>query len=465
MALGGAARTIDQGDGTSAVDVVVIAPRQDELSQNWLLVALATATDRMAEDAIVVVIVPRGWRRAVERAFAAADLVLASALITVPAWPGTGHFMPIGAPLRDCGRRFLGMGAFSARAAGIAGRLGVVRRLMRHHCAGCALVATRRTGAEPCAWLAAIDDGPRALAAVSGPTRADARTALVLRYPVNESVPDLAVKVALSDGGRARLDRERTRLTKLGPGAARAGAEIPIVKRGGPGWLLSTGFVRGIPAANVLERRPAQVERVGRALVTWLTEWNRATASVAIATCDLLNRLVLEAAARVAQTDPRLGEYRHLIGDLALRMQGQPIVLVAVHNDLTMANVLDRARQIGIIDWEVADSAGLPTTDLWYALADGAARAGRISHADAVEALVVGGGRIPDWFGGAPTELSVALAVPPDERILAFHACWLHHAANELARGERDGRFLAVVRAVATKRLLWPKPASSTQST
>jgi hypothetical protein len=466
LAIGGAARAIDHGEGERPVDLVVVAPRPDEVSRAWLLAALATAADRMAHDAVAVVIAPRRWRRTAERAIAAAGLVPADAVVTAPVWPDTKHFLPIAAaPLADGGPRYLGLGPFRARLAGTAARLEVGRRLMRRRAVGCALVARRRTGSEPFAWLAALDGAASARATVSGPTRADAPTAVVLRYPVSGSVPDLAIKVALDDAGRRGLARERTALTELAPAAARAGVEIPTVNRDGPPWLLSTTVVRGAPASSVLARRSSQLERVARALVAWLTEWNRATASPAVASADLLDRLLLDAADRVTASDTSLADYRRLVGDLALRVRGQPIVLVTAHHDLTMANVLDGGRTIGILDWEAADSAALPTTDLWYALADGAALACRISHAEAVEALVLGDARLPSWFSRAPAELASALSMPPDEGILAFHACWLHHAANEVARGERDGRFLAVVRSVATRRLLWPEPAPSTRST
>ena len=466
LAIGGAARAIDHGESERPVDLVVVAPRHDEVSRAWLVAALATAVDRMARDAVAVVITPPRWRHGAERAIASAGLVLTDAIVTAPAWPDTKHFVPIAtAPIADAGPRYLGLGPFPARLARTAARLRVGRRLMRRRAIGCALVAKRHTGSEPFAWLTALDGVAGARATVSGPTRADAPTAVVLRYPASGLVPDLAIKVALDDAGRRRLARERTALAEVAPAAARAGVEVPSVKPGGTPWLLCTTIVSGAPAGSLLARRPSQLERVSRALVVWLTEWNRATVSSAVASTDLLDRLVLEAVDRVTARDPSLVDYGRLVGDLAHRMLGQPVLLVAAHHDLTMANVLDRGRTIGVLDWEEAEATALPATDLWYALADGAARACRVSHADAVEALVLGDVRLPNWFSGAAAELASALSLLPDEASLAFHACWLHHAANEIARGERDGRFLAVVRRVASRRLLWPESAPSTRST
>ena len=464
LALGRAARAIDQGDGEGPVDVVVIAPQPTEASDAWLRAALATAANCMTDDAVAVVIVPRRWRRAAERAIEAANLVLVDAALTVPEWPATQLFVPIAtAPLADGGRYF-GLGPLGARVAGAAARLGVMRRLIRRHAPGCALISMQRSASEPFAWFAAIDGTARAVVAVSGPTRRDAPTAVALRYPSTGNGADVAIKVAFDDAGRTRIDQERARLSALGPEAARAGARVPAVDRGAPSRLLCTSIVPGVSAATVLDRRPSQLARVAHALIRWLANWNRATSITATATEDLLRRLVLDAADRVAANNPRLSEYTRFVGDIAFRLQGQPMVLVAAHNDLTMANVIDGSPQLGILDWEAADPTGLPLTDLWYALTDAVSRGQRITHTEAVEALALGGDPIPSWLSSAPTDLAESLAVPANETLLAFHACWLHHAANELARGDSHGRFLAVVHAVATRRLLWPEPAPPTRS-
>jgi hypothetical protein len=119
-----------------------------------------------------------------------------------------------------------------------------------------------------------------------------------------------------------------------------------------------------------------------------------------------------------------------------------------------MANVLAARRAPGIIDWEAATAAGLPLVDLWYALADGVARAGRVTHASAVAALATDRAPAPPVLAMLPAQHAAALRLSVEEGTLAFHACWLGHADTELRRGD-EGPFSGVVRAVASLRLLW----------
>jgi hypothetical protein len=46
-------------------------------------------------------------------------------------------------------------------------------------------------------------------------------------------------------------------------------------------------------------------------------------------------------------------------------------------------------------------------------------------------------------------EAGRALGLTPDQQLLGFHACWLHHASNELDRGTAGGPVTAVVRALS----------------
>jgi hypothetical protein len=121
-----------------------------------------------------------------------------------------------------------------------------------------------------------------------------------------------------------------------------------------------------------------------------------------------------------------------------------------------MSNILVAGPAPGILDWESATATGLPLVDLWYALADGVARAGRVTHASAVEALATRTAPAPTALARIPAEHAAALRLSIDETILAFHVCWLGHADDELRRGAKDRQFCGVVRAVAALRLLWP---------
>ena len=56
-----------------------------------------------------------------------------------------------------------------------------------------------------------------------------------------------------------------------------------------------------------------------------------------------------------------------------------------------------------------------------------------------------------------PAQHAAALRLNADETVLAFHACWLGHADNELSRGLEHRPFTATVRAIVARRLLWPQ--------
>jgi hypothetical protein len=206
----------------------------------------------------------------------------------------------------------------------------------------------------------------------------------------------------------------------------------------------------------VLARDARQLARLAMAVADWLRAWCRATASSTVATSAVLDELLLAPLEQVTSAVSPPPAYRDALHRLAGRLEGHELVLTAVHNDLTMANVLDAGDRIGVVDWEEAAAAGLPLGDLWYSLADALARARGLTHAEAVEALVRSAPETPAVLAGAPATLSAELALSDDESLLGFHACWLAHAGDELRRGQSDGPFLAVVRQVGSARLLWP---------
>jgi hypothetical protein len=447
--------------GLVPADLVVI--RLFEADSAALEPLIETGTACLGADGVMWVLADRRARRAISSALTRAGFVV-DAVLTIPAWPRTAHFIPVATgPLRDGGPRIAGLHPILARALAASARRRGLRALLLRLAPGCGLLASRAGALPPLAWLGELDGRAPCLATVSRSLRPDAPTATVLRYPMGDARPDLVVKVALSDGGRARVDRERAALTSLRPAAAAAGVEVPAVRIAGSSALLETSVIAGRPAATFLRHRARRyLEPLSSALTEWLTEWHRATATPLPATLALLDQLALDAARRVASTATGLDHYVRQLETLAHRLVGGPIVTVATHNDLTMVNVLDRGDgRLGVIDWEEAEPRGLPLTDLWYALADAVARAHRISHAESVEALALGRVPAPRALIEAPAALASRCALSGNQARLAFHACWLRHAANELDRGDGDGPFLAVVRAVARHPGLSPSSSDT----
>jgi hypothetical protein len=452
----GAGRAAD-GDHEGPIDIAVVAPDPAEINRAWLERAIGEAAERLASDGLLWVIVPRRWRRTAERTLARRGLAQLEAILTVPAWPHSAHLVPI-APgtLRDAAVRHLGLTPALARLASVVAQTRPGVAVLRRTAPGCALLAARRPPPSAFRWLADLDGAATvATATVAAGVRDDARVAVALRFADGASTPDLVVKVPLDAGGRERLRRERHALEALAPAAARAGAAVPVLHPVDQS-VLAMAPLRGRPASAVLARDAGQLVRLATAVADWLRTWGRATASTTVAGSGLLDAQLLMPLAQVASALATPPAYRDALHRLAGRLNGHALVLTAAHNDLTMANVLDAGNGIAVVDWEEAAAADLPLRDLWYALADALSHAHGLTHAAAVDALVRPAPETPAALAGAPASWSAELSLSRDQSLLGFHACWLGHAVDELRRGQAGGPFAAVVRHVASARLLWP---------
>lgn len=448
---------LEMNDGTDEVDLAVVAPGPRQATRRWLREAVAGAARRLATDGLVWIAVDRGHRGQAERALHRAGLTIRGAVVTVPPPPGSRHMVGLEpAPLRDAAARHLGLprpagGLLAGLALTSAGRMA-----LRRAAPGCALLAGRTGDASPLHWLGGLDAGARVQASVSIGARPDTRVATVLRFTPDGRAPDLAVKVALDEAGAARLEAERGALERLGPAAAGAGARLPSPGPGPRPWLTMGPVLSGEPAAVAVSRHPRRLGAIMGRLADWLLAWNRATVAGESAEPPGLARLVSEPLERLVAGGVATEAYAEALRGLVAAVLGQPLMAAAAHNDLTFDNVLDDPAGVGILDWEDATESGLPLADLWYALADGVARAARTTHAAAVDAILAHRAPGAPALSRLPDRHAAALDLPPDQSLLAFHACWIAHADDELERGAGEGRFTAVLRMVATRRLLWP---------
>ena len=125
---------------------------------------------------------------------------------------------------------------------------------------------------------------------------------------------------------------------------------------------------------------------------------------------------------------------------------------VPSHGDLTMANVLvDDDGSLGVVDWSSARSRALPLTDFLYAVADAqAASSGYEDRTDAFRrCFVERAGR--ERTRQLLSRVAEPLTLDGTAFEIVFHACWLHHAANEADREPALGRpFLELVRAASS---------------
>ncbi|MDQ5819915.1 MAG: aminoglycoside phosphotransferase family protein, partial [Actinomycetota bacterium] len=239
---------------------------------------------------------------------------------------------------------------------------------------------------------------------------------------------------------------EAETLRELGPAARAAGAQVPEPLR--------TGAVAGLPllVETVVPGRPAasELRRGGGAryldlIVGWLERWNSATASR-----RRLSRTDLERAALAPLATLDLSAaYVQRVRDLCERVAGRTVPLVAAHHDLTTANVLV-GYGLGVVDWDTAEAAALPLTDFFYAVADARAAAdGFADRAGSFGATFAADGTPAAEVAELQARLVSALGLDRDVVDLAFHACWLRHAANEAARADATRPFGEIVRRVA----------------
>jgi len=325
----------------------------------------------------------------------------------------------------------------------------VTRATARVAIAAAALLAPRvgvvvhRTGDRPpAAWLAAPEERPRS-ALILRRSRTNGRESHFVY-----SVGSRRLIVKVRDGAV-----ERRQLEQHGAAAARAGAVVatPVNLVEGPPGAAALTLLQGLPATTLLRRGRVDVGAVVERLTEWLQRWNVETAARSVVTERMLENELL-AHVRLLQSTLRGGaRYRAWLEQQARGWVGIDLPLVTAHLDLTMANVLlTRDGGIAVVDWVEARGSSLPLVDFFYAAVDAAAAAGA-SH-DSV------GGFRACFAGGAHSaivrthELSLrdALSVSKPVRDLCFHACWLHHAANEFrSRAAGPRPFTAIVELVA----------------
>jgi hypothetical protein len=245
------------------------------------------------------------------------------------------------------------------------------------------------------------------------------------------------IKLGLSAGAASRCINEGKNLRELAPTAGAAGARVPAgcladASAGRP--VLLESVVDGQPESRLLAGDPSRVDAVVEAVSSWLQRWNAASMTVSSLDRARLERDLLAPARALAAHLPRGQEYVDLLTARCEEAVGRPVPLVAAHNDLTMLNVrFDRSGRLGVIDWEAATRESLPLGDFFYAVTDAvAATEGYADRLGACKACFDPAGRHYRSVASLRRRLETALGISPQLSELCFHACWLHHAANEL---------------------------------
>jgi hypothetical protein len=449
-----------RGDG-GLVDLTVLAPTPAECEEGeWLAEAVATCSERLAPGGLVYALLPPRWRARTRARLKGVGLAIESSILHLPDASVSEHLIPLEpAPAGHALASIVPVVPWkraAIRALLSLGGEGIARSRFQ----SVAMVA-RRDGRRPLfAWLPVpgVPAGAKRSVVVSAAWRGDGASVILQPFGPGAS-PPIVAKLAL--GSQATPAAEESRLVRLGPDAARAGAEVPQPlepgRRDGAPVLVETRL-QGRILAPLLGRRPARLWRNLNRVCDWLDAWQRLTATTTPIGRDQLEREVLAPARALARYLDRGEAY---VTALEARCQGAvdgPAPLVASHNDLTMWNILvDGPGQLGIVDWEVAEEATLPLKDFFYAVVDAVAATERyVDRPRAARACFEPGGEHAGRVDVLRRSLSSSIGASPEIVELAFHACWLGHAANELRKvdGSDTAPFRQILQWVGRRELV-----------
>jgi aminoglycoside phosphotransferase len=275
--------------------------------------------------------------------------------------------------------------------------------------------------------------------AVTPRFRTSAHVVLLALAPGSRE-PVLVAKVSRLPGRSDALDREATSLRAVQ--AARAGGfdSVPRLVAtdvvAGTHLLVETG-VPGRPLdARMVRRRP---DAWADALLAWTLELHDATAEPAGSARRAYDRLI---AAPLHELERRLPPSSGLHGliartrELTAPLRDLELPLVLEHGDLSAPNLLASARgRLGVVDWELAESASLPAQDLLFALAYLAvARAGATSTGECVAAFRAAFFGGDAWARSYVARHAAAARLPREAVTPLFVACWSRYVAKRATR-------------------------------
>ena len=448
---------------TGPADLVVVAPTADERREpGWLAGAARTLAGSLDDDGVAFVLAPVPWRFRLLRAVRERGLVVGPVILHLPDVASSRYLVTAGAT-RYATSCLVPRSSWRGRAASFVARLPGGPRLLAQ--ADLASVVVRRRGGAPLfGWLAEHAGAVEPERVVVTRTWRDEGGSFTVSVIDDAAArPRLVARIGGGPPAARETMGEARALETFAASAEAAGATVPrpiaASRLNGLPVLVETG-VPGRLAALALAERPGDVVKVLERVLAWLLRWNRATATEGELTSELLAAEVLAPARRVATALPSGEAYGALLDGLCRDATGAPVALTAAHDDLTMTNVLlAREGSIGVVDWDTARERALPLVDVFYAVVDAFTAAGRYSDrpgafADCFSAA----GRHAATVRASRLPFERALGIAPEAVRLAFHACWLHHAANELEqRGDADGPFVAIVRQLAADPERFPR--------
>jgi len=444
-------------EASGPAGLVILAPTVTECrSKGWLAHAVGSAAAGLGIDGVAYVLVPRVWRRSVRRLLVEAGLELELELLHLPDARRTRHLVPLDRTVLDyLSSVLLSAGSWEQRVLALAGRLPTA---LTRTLASVGFVARPAEARPAFEWLYELDDsvGARGPVVVSRSWHPLHAGLVLHRFGHGASLPSAIAKLRLDGEGADQTLREAETLTRLRPHATAAGAEVPrplALARVGTRPVLLETALRGQPAALALRSNPRRLVDVLEHVVEWLVRWHKLTGASAPLTRPQLERELVRPAAELVAGVGGGETYAAWISRRCVESEGRPMPRVAVHNDLTMWNVLlDEDAGFAVVDWEGAEGSALPLGDFYYAAVDAVSAVhGYRSRLAAFEDCFAPEGEHARTVARLRAPLLDVLDLTRAQAELCFHACWLRQATDPRRAGRAADRepFLQIVGLIA----------------
>ena len=292
--------------------------------------------------------------------------------------------------------------------------------------------------------------------AMSAPGRYRSNKIVFFLFERGAEVPAIAVKMTRDPELNGRLAIERDALERLAATGAMPAGAIPTVSFAGVEAgraLLGLGAVDGVPFASVSERT-SECPHLAAAFVQ-LESLAAATAEPAAGSeLGALLRDILERFRALY----RLSDGHRAVleaGIAAIEASPAPVPAVFQHGDPGVWNLLVAADgTVAFLDWEAAESRGVPLWDVFHLARSYAVMAGRAAGERypmrSIERLMITPGPINEMLGDVVRRYRDRIGVEPGLVEPLFHASWMHRALKEatrLAPGRLEGgHYLALLR-------------------
>jgi len=444
-------------------DLAIVAPTAAECrTSGWLQEAVQSISQKLESNGVAYILVPPRRRLQIRKLLSDHGLSIDQEFIHLPDQGVSRYLVPLSPiPSQYAFSKLLPLPQWGGLLASIGFRFFRCDKLFRYILPSVG-IAVRRPGARPLfEWLFNLkpQTGRSGSVIIRTSWRGRDGALILYRFLNRDDSPSAVAKMNLTTKTLGNLNGEAEILDRLGPSARSAGAQIPqclSLEQVNKRPVLLQTMIRGQSGASVLTSRPNRLTEVIDRVIVWLESWNRSTLIIRPLDREFLEKELLTAAALLA---PLLGQgqaYRNWLTQCCLTLAGAPATLVATHNDLTTWNILmGEQEDLGVIDWESASEKGLPFVDFFYAVTDAVTVAKTNGNRlKAFKACFAVGGTYEFMVGQCLARLRRVVQIPDKMVELCFHACWLHHAANEYrSTGPSDPRpFLQLVQWLSLNR-------------